>query len=189
MTEAEVLEFAKKTEALLEGHFLLRSGLHSKQFFQGALLLADTDATVKVCGALADRFKDIEVATVISPAIGGIVAGYEVARQLGTRAIFAEKNDADDLVLRRGFKIAKGEKVLIIEDVITRGGRVQQTVDLVREHGGDIVGVGVIVDRSGGTVSFDVPVLESLVQLQIETFEPSECPMCAAGSVAYKHGS
>ncbi len=189
MKEVDVLEYAKKTEALLEGHFLLRSGLHSRQFFQGALLLADTEATVDVCGALADRFKDIEVETVISPAIGGIVAGYEVSRQLKKRAIFAEKNAEDDLILRRGFKIAKGEKVLVIEDVITRGGRVQQTIDLVREHGGEVVGVGVIVDRSGGKVSFDVPVLESLVQLQIETFDPENCPMCKEGSVAYKHGS
>ncbi|MCK5835334.1 MAG: orotate phosphoribosyltransferase [Lentisphaeria bacterium] len=189
MKEVDVLKFAKETGALLEGHFLLRSGLHSKQFFQGALLLSDVEATQDVCSVLADRFKETECATVISPAIGGIVAGYEVARQLGKRAIFAEKTEDDDLCLRRGFKIAKGEKVLVIEDVITRGGRVQQTIDLVRREGGIVVGVGVIVDRSGGKATFDVPVLESLIELQIETFSPDECPMCAAGSVAYKHGS
>jgi orotate phosphoribosyltransferase len=189
MKEVDILKFAKETGALLEGHFLLRSGLHSRQFFQGALLLSDVEATQAVCGALAERFKMIECATVISPAIGGIVAGYEVARQLGKRAIFAEKTPDDDLCLRRGFKITPGEKVLVIEDVITRGGRVQQTIDLVRREGGEVVGVGVIVDRSGGKVSFDVPVLESLVELQIETFQPDACPMCAEGSVAYKHGS
>lgn len=189
MRDVEVLEYATKTGALLEGHFLLRSGLHSRQFFQGALLLADTDAASKVCGALAERFKSVECTTVISPAIGGIVAGQEVGRQLGKRAIFAEKDADDNLILRRGFKIEKGEKILVIEDVITRGGRVQQTIDLVREHGGEVVGVGVIVDRSGGAATFDVPVLESLVQLQIEAFEPDSCPMCAEGSTAYKHGS
>ncbi len=189
MKEVDVLQLAKDTNALLEGHFLLRSGLHSNQFFQGALLLSDSKAAEAVCGALADRFADAGAVTVISPAIGGIVAGQEVARQLGLRAIFAEKNEADDLILRRGFQIAKGEKILIIEDVITRGGRVQQTLDLVREHGGDVVGIGVIVDRSGGTVTFDVPQFEALEQLQIETYEAANCPMCAESSVAYKPGS
>ena len=142
MTEAEVLKYAEDTGALLNGHFLLRSGLHSNKFFQGALLMSDTNASDKVCGALADEFRDMGVETVISPAVGGIVVGQDVGRNLGVRAIFAEKTPEDDLVLRRGFKIAKGEKILIAEDVITRGGSVQQTIDLVRSHGGDVVGVG-----------------------------------------------
>ncbi|MGL4855226.1 MAG: orotate phosphoribosyltransferase [Lentisphaeria bacterium] len=189
MNEAEVLKLAKETNALLEGHFLLRSGLHSRQFFQGALLLSDTKAATAVCKGLANRFSGMEIETVIAPAIGGIVVGQEVARELGVRSIFAEKTADDDLVLRRGFTIKPGEKVLVAEDVITRGGRVQQTIDLVRAHGGEVVGVGVIVDRSGGLAKFDVPVVESLVKLQIETFEADNCPMCQAGSVAYKPGS
>lgn len=189
MTEQELLSLASGTGALLEGHFLLRSGLHSRQFFQCGLLLSDTKAADQVAAAMADKFRDVEVETVIAPAIGGIVVGQDVARHLGVRSIFAEKDANDDLVLRRGFKIKPGEKILIAEDVVTRGGRVQQTIDLVRELGGEVVGVVVIVDRSSGNASFDVPRFESIVQLNIETFDPSDCPMCKEGSTAYKPGS
>ena len=163
--------------ALLEGHFVLRSGLHSGKFFQAALLLQYPELAEKYCSALADKFKDANVEAVISPAVGGLIVGHEVAKALGTRAIFADKQDGD-LVLKRGFSIKPGERVLVAEDVVTRGGRVQQTVELVEKLGGDVVGIAVVVDRSGGDVSFNVP-FESIAKLQLETYQPENCPLCA----------
>ncbi|MEA2012490.1 MAG: orotate phosphoribosyltransferase [Verrucomicrobiota bacterium] len=178
-----------ETGALLNGHFLLRSGLHSNRYFQAALALQHTKTAEKICTALADLFKNTEIETVISPAIGGIVVGQEVGRALGVKAIFAEKDKNDELILRRGFKIAKGEKILVAEDVVTRGGRVQQTVDLVRELGGDVVGVAVIVDRSAGNApDFGAP-MKSLLELTIETYNPNECPMCKKNLPMDKPGS
>ncbi|MFN2475779.1 MAG: orotate phosphoribosyltransferase, partial [Chthoniobacterales bacterium] len=145
----DLLALFRKTGALLDGHFVLRSGLHSRQFFQCALLLQYTDIAADVCGRLAGKLHEIPCDAVISPALGGIVVGQEVGRSLGKRHIFAEK-DAGGLVLRRGFEIAAGERFIVAEDVVTRGGRVQETIDIVREHGGVVAGVGVIVDRSGG---------------------------------------
>lgn len=181
MTENEVLRYLTETGALLNGHFKLRSGLHSNQFFQAALLLQYTAVASKLCTALANKWKDSDIETVISPAVGGIVVGQEVGKALSCRAIFAEKDDDSNLLLRRGFSLRKGERVLIAEDVITKGGRVQQTIDLVREHGAIPVGVAIIADRSDGTVNFaDVP-YSSLVKLQLATYTPEECPLCKQG--------
>jgi len=138
-------------------------------------------------GALADRVRDLGATTVVAPAMGGLVIGQEVARQLGLRFIFVEKEDGK-LVLRRGFKIAPGEKILVVEDVVTKGGRVQETLDIVRGHGGDVVGVAIVVDRSNGTVDFGVP-LVSLLQLQVETFEADKLPADLAALPAVKPGS
>ena len=145
----ELLALFRMTGALLDGHFVLRSGLHSRQFFQCALLLQHTDIAARVCGMLADKVRALDCDSVISPALGGIVVGQEVGRALGKRHIFAEKA-AGGLVLRRGFKIAPNERFIVAEDVVTRGGRVQETVDIVREKGGVVAAVAVIVDRSGG---------------------------------------
>jgi orotate phosphoribosyltransferase len=188
LTDAQIHDRLIETKALLEGHFLLRSGLHSNRFFQAAQLLQHTLVAAELCADLAERCSDLGAVTVISPAVGGIVVGHEVGRSLGVRAIFAEKTAEDDLILRRGFKIEPGEKILVAEDVVTRGGRVQQTIDLVRSHGGEVVGVALIVDRSGGTVDFGVP-MTSLVQLSLPTYEPAVCPMCKEGTVAEKPGS
>ena len=177
MTEQEIVKILENSGALLSGHFQLRSGLHSNRFFQAALLLQYPDKAEIVCRHLADQFRDREIETVISPAVGGLIVGQEIARALGKRAIFADKEDGQ-LVLKRGFSIRPGEKVLVAEDVVTKGGRVQQTCDLVRSCGGEVVGIAVIVDRSGGTAHFDVPFYSAL-QLDLPTFEPSECPMCA----------
>lgn len=187
MTNAEIIKTFQDIGALLEGHFLLRSGLHSNRFFQAALLLQYPKVAEKLCIQLADNFRDMKVETVISPAIGGLIVGQEVARALDTKAIFAEK-DNDNLVLRRGFQIKKGERILIAEDVITKGGRVQQTVDLVRAHGGEVVGIAVIVDRSGGAVTFDVP-HKSLIQLDLATYDPANCPLCKQNIPVVKPGS
>jgi orotate phosphoribosyltransferase len=187
MTHDEIVKTFQDAGALLEGHFLLRSGLHSNRFFQAALLLQYPDVAEKVCAELAEQFKGMGIQTVISPAVGGLIVGQEVARALGVKAIFADKVN-DEMVLKRGFTIEKGEKVLVAEDVVTRGGRVQQTIDLVKEHGGDVVGAAVIVDRSGGKASFDVP-HKSLIQLELDVYEPDKCPLCSSGAPLVKPGS
>jgi len=179
MNKDQIIDILKNAGALLEGHFKLRSGLHSNRFFQAALLLQYPDKAETVCAALAENFKGKGIETVISPAVGGLIVGQEVGRALGVRAIFADK-DNGKLVLKRGFTIRKGEKILVAEDVVTRGGRVQETIDLVRSFGGDVVGVAVIVDRSGGEAKFDVP-HQSLIQLELDTYDPEKCPLCAKG--------
>ena len=187
MTQDEVLQIFNNTGALLEGHFILRSGLHSRQYFQCALALQQMPVVEKFGAALADKVHQFRAATVIAPAIGGLVIGQEVARQLGARFIFAEKEDGK-LVLRRGFKIASGEKTLVVEDVVTKGGRVQETIDIVRAHGGHVSGVAAIVDRSNGTVNFGVP-FASLISLQVELFKPDKLPPDLAKIPAAKPGS
>ena len=187
MTKEEIINVFKDAKALLEGHFKLRSGLHSNRFFQAALLLQYPDVAEKICVELAAKFKDADIQCVISPAVGGLIVGQEVARALGVRAIFADKVN-DELVLKRGFKIAPGERVLIAEDVITRGGRVQQTVDLVREHGGEVAGIAVIVDRSAGNAEFDIK-HKALLELELETYEPATCPLCQSGKGIEQPGS
>ena len=184
----DLLTLFRKTGALLDGHFVLRSGLHSRQFFQCALLLQYTDVAADVCGRLADKLRHIGCDAVISPALGGIVVGQEVGRALGKRHIFAEK-DARGLVLRRGFQIAPNERFVVAEDVVTRGGRVQETVDIVRAHGGIVAAVGVIVDRSGGNrPDFGCPFF-SLVEMNVETFEADNLPDDLAQTAAVKPGS
>jgi orotate phosphoribosyltransferase len=187
MTQDEVLQIFRAGGALLEGHFILRSGLHSRQFFQCALALQQMPTVEKLGAALATKVKSLGAVTVIAPALGGLVIGQEVARQLGLRFIFPEKEDGK-LVLRRGFKIAPGEKMLVVEDVVTKGGRLQETIDIVRAHGGNVVGATAIVDRSNGTVSFGVP-FQSLIALKVEAFEPDKLPPDLAKTPAVKPGS
>ena len=162
--------------------------LHSRTFFQCAILLQHTDIAARVCGMLADRLRDIECDSVISPALGGIIVGQEVGRSLGKRHIFVEK-DAGGLVLRRGFTISPNEKFIVAEDVVTRGGRVQQTIDVVRAHGGIVTGVGVIVDRSESSPpDFGCPFI-SLLKLAVENFEADKLPPDLAALPAKKPGS
>ena len=187
MTNQEVLQIFRDSGALLEGHFVLRSGLHSRQYFQCALALQQMPTVEKLGGELARKVASLGAVTVVSPAMGGLVLGQEVARQLGVRFIFVEKEDGK-LVLRRGFKIAAGEKILIVEDVVTKGGRVQESIDIVRQHGGNVVGVAMAVDRSGGTVAFGVPMF-SLIALQVETFDPQRLPADLASMPIQKPGS
>ncbi|HEX8312470.1 MAG TPA: orotate phosphoribosyltransferase [Chthoniobacteraceae bacterium] len=185
---AELLDLFRQTNALLEGHFLLRSGLHSRQFFQCALLLQHTQIAERVCGMLAEELRRIDAPRVISPALGGIIVGHEVARALGKPHIFAEKEDGK-LVLRRGFKIAPGDRFIVAEDVVTRGGRVQETIAIVQEHGGVVAAVGALVDRSGGELpDFGCPFI-ALTQLNVETFAADQVPADLAGTPATKPGS
>jgi len=187
MTAIEVMQIFRESGALLEGHFVLRSGLHSRQYFQCALALQQMPVVERLGAELARQAKPLGAATVVSPAMGGLVLGQEVARQLGLRFIFVEKEQGK-LALRRGFKISPGERILVVEDVVTKGGRVQETIDIVRAHGGRVVGVAIAVDRSGGTVGFGVPML-SLISLQVETFEPNGLPPDLAAIPAVKPGS
>ena len=188
MNDTEILKHFCDTGALLNGHFLLRSGLHSDQYFQAALLLQNTQVAALLCAEMAKPWKDAGIDVVISPAIGGIVVGQEVGRALATRAIFAEKDDNSNLVLRRGFSLRPGEKVLVAEDVVTKGGRVQQTIDLVRSYGAIPVGVTVLVDRSKGDVDFGIP-FHSLARLSLKTFTPEDCPLCQKGLAIDHPGS
>ena len=184
----DLLALFRQTGALLDGHFVLRSGLHSRQFFQCALLLQHTGIAERVCGALTERLREFDCDTVISPALGGIVVGQEIGRALGKRHIFAEK-DAGNLVLRRGFTISPGERFIVIEDVVTRGGRVQETVEIVRSRGGVVVAIGVLVDRSGGArPDLGCPFV-SLIQMNVETFSPDSLPPDLAATPAIKPGS
>lgn len=187
MTENEIINTCREAGALLEGHFLLRSGLHSNRFFQAALLLQYPDIAEKFCCQLADNFRGMDIQTVISPAVGGLIVGQEMARALGAKAIFADKVN-DQLVLKRGFKISENENILVGEDVITRGGRVQQTVDLVREHRGNVAGIAVIVDRSKGEAKFDIP-HHSLLELDLDVYEADNCPLCKEGVPLERPGS
>jgi orotate phosphoribosyltransferase len=187
MTETDVLKIFRDTGALLEGHFVLRSGLHSRQFFQCALALQQMPIVEKLGSELAAKVRSLSAVTVVSPAMGGLVLGQEVARQLGLRFIFVEKEQGK-LVLRRGFKIAPGEKILVVEDVVTKGGRVQETIDIVRGHGGQITGIAMAVDRSGGTIDFGIPTF-SLISMKVEAFEPDKLPPDLMTIPAVKPGS
>lgn len=182
MKQEEVLKLFEETGALLNGHFELRSGLHSNRFFQCAHLLQYPRIAAQLCEALVEKMKadlaGLEVDTVIAPAMGGITIGHEVARSMGVRFIFVEKED-NVLKLRR-FDIRQGERFVIAEDVVTRGGRVQETVDIVQQNGGEVAAIGILVDRSGGKARFDAP-LVSLLEIEPVTYDPAECPLCKEG--------
>lgn len=187
MSDQSVLKLFQDTQALLQGHFLLTSGRHSAQYFQCAKVLQYPAYTTRLCEIIAEKFKTIEFDTVIAPAMGGIIVGQEVARLLNKRSIFAEREDKK-LVLRRGFSLSPGERVLVCEDVVTTGGSVFETMEIVTSSEATIVGVGYIVDRSNGTVDFGVPSVSTL-QLSVVSFMPDECPMCKEGSPLVKPGS
>ena len=187
MNRESVIKIFKEHNALHKGHFKLSSGLHSEYYLQCALVLADPKIAAKLCKELAGKFKGKKIDVVIGPAIGGITAAYEVARALGARGIFSEREEGK-MALRRGFKLERGEKVLVIEDVTTTGGSAQEVVDLAKRLGAKVAGVGAIIDRSGGKAEFSVP-FKSLAQLEIETFKPEDCPLCKAGKPVIKPGS
>ncbi len=187
-TDAEVLEIFRETGALMEGHFILRSGLRSGYFFQCARVGERLDKITRLAELLIARLpEDLELDTVIAPAMGGLVIGQEVARQLGKRFIFAEK-DNDRLSLRRNFRIANDERLLIVEDVITKGGRVQETIDLVDSRGGLVAAVAVLVDRSADQARFDAP-LTALLKMNYPTYAPHEVPDALRNIPAIKPGS
>ena len=187
MTETQILDIFKKTESLFEGHFLLTSGRHSDRYFQCAKVLQYPEYTEQLCSIIANHFKNFEIDTVISPAIGGLVVGQEVARQLNKRFIFAERENKN-LTLRRGFSLSEGEKVLVCEDVVTTGGSVFEVIDIVKNNNAKIAGVGFIVDRSNGKVDFGFPQI-SVLKMEVVSYLPDECPLCKQSLEIVKPGS
>ena len=185
--QKEILEIFTRTKALLEGHFVLRSGLHSGHYFQCAQVCQRMDAVERLAELLIEKLKPYSFKTVLAPAMGGLVIGQEVARQSKARYIFAEKEN-NVLVMRRGFTLAPGEPVLIVEDVVTRGGRVLECLELVRQAGGKPVAVAMLVDRSAGTIRFDVPAI-SLLELSFPTYAADAVPEALARIPVQKPGS
>jgi orotate phosphoribosyltransferase len=183
----DVMEIFKQSGALLQGHFRLTSGKHSAQYMQCAQVLQYPHLAARLGAELAKNWQGQGIETVIGPAMGGIIVAHEVAKALGVRSLFTERENGA-MILRRGFTLSAGEKVLVVEDVITTGGSVREVLDVVRNLGAEPVGVGVLVDRSGGKQSFGVP-LKSLLQLNIEAFEPDECRLCKEGIPCIKPGS
>ncbi len=186
-TQEEILSLFRESGALLEGHFVLRSGLHSGHFFQCARVCEHLDKVTRLAELLLEKIPADSFETVVAPAMGGLVIGQEVARQAGARFLFVEKVD-DKLALRRNFQIKPGEKILVVEDVITRGGRVVEALDIIKAHGGTTTGVAVLVDRSQGKASFEVP-HTSLMELSFPTYEADKLPPELAAIPASKPGS
>lgn len=187
MTEAEVLTIFRRSGALLEGHFRLSSGLHSPGYLQCALVLQHPREAEVLGAALGAIVRSLGAQTVLSPAMGGIVIGQEVGRALGVRAIFAERADGV-LTLRRGFALDQGEKVIIVEDVVTTGGSTRETMEVARAAGAIVVGACAIVDRSGGKQGLDVP-FHALLPMDVKTYQPDDCPLCKDGVPVVKPGS
>lgn len=186
MKEAAVRQLLVDTGAILEGHFLLTSGLHSPLYVEKFQVLQWPEHTASLCAALAERFKGAGVQVVVGPVTGGVILAHEVGKNLGTRAIFTERENGT-MTLRRGFAIQPGEKVLVVEDIVTTGGSVQEVLAVVREQGGDTVGVALLVDRSGGKADFGVRT-EALLKLEVPTYQPDACPLCAQGMPMTKRG-
>jgi len=187
MTEAEVKDLFVKYGAILEGHFLLTSGLHSGMYVEKFQVLQYPKATEQLCAGFAEKFKDEKIDVVIGPVTGGIILAHETAKHFGTRAIFAER-DNGRMAIKRGFEIKPGERVLIVEDIVTTGGSVMEVIEVVKEWGGVVAGVAMLVDRSGGTVDFGAPA-KALLTLNIKTYASDECPLCKQGLPLVKRGS
>ena len=187
MTERETLELYEKTGALMHGHFRLTSGLHSDVYLQSAFVLQHPEHAAALGRELAARFLDPGAQTVLAPAIGGILVAHEVARALGVRALFTERENGV-MTLRRGFTLSPGERCLVVEDVITTGGSTREVVQCVEDHGGVVVGVGSLIDRSSGTAAFAVK-RTALATVTATTYPPEQCPLCKSGSQATKPGS
>jgi orotate phosphoribosyltransferase len=187
MQEAEVKELLVQHGAILEGHFLLTSGLHSGMYVEKFQVLQYPRATEKLCEGFAEMFKDEKIDVVIGPVTGGIILAHETAKHFGTRAIFSER-DNGRMTLKRGFEIKPGERVLIVEDIVTTGGSVLEVIDVVKAWGGVVAGVAMLVDRSGGKVDFGFPA-KALLTLNIKTHAPDECPLCKQGVPLTKRGS
>jgi orotate phosphoribosyltransferase len=187
MNQQELIAVFKERGALLEGHFRLTSGLHSNRYIQCAKILMYPELAAQLCSKIADNFKEQNVDLVVGPAIGGIVVAQEVGRALGVKAIFSERVEGK-MTLRRGFEINSKERVVVVEDVVTTGGSTKEVINLVKEHGGVVVGVGSLVDRHSGELDFGVP-FYPLLKLDIATYSPDDCPLCREEIPVVKPGS
>ena len=188
LNEDQILDIFKKRNAILEGHFKLSSGLHSGKYIQCAKVLEHPDSAEVLCNTLAERFKDDDISVVIGPAMGGIVVAYELARQLGVRNIFSERNADNEMIFKRGFEILEGENCIICEDVVTTGKSTKEVIELVKKYGGNLVACASLVDRTAGTVDLGVR-FESLLPVEVETFKPEACPLCKDGKELVQPGS
>lgn len=186
LEEKEVMQMLEETSAVLHGHFLLTSGLHSPMYVEKFNVLQHPLYTERLCKEIARRYENDKVELVVGPMTGGILLAHEVGKALGTRAIFTERVDGK-MTLRRGFQIPVGTRVLVVEDIVTTGGSVKEVMEVVKECGGILIGVGLLVDRSGGKVNFGVRT-EALLHLNVETFDPAQCPLCAKGVPFTKRG-
>jgi orotate phosphoribosyltransferase len=167
----------RSTSAVLEGHFRLTSGRHSATYIEKFRIMEDPPATVALCGMIADHYRDAGISLVVGPALGGVILAYETARQLGTRSIYAEKDGEGGLMFDRGFTITPGESVLVIDDVLTTGGSVRKTLELVQAAGGKVAGVAFLIDRTNGGVDFGVPFYASYA-MNVISYAPDDCPLC-----------
>ena len=187
MNADAVLDLFRRSGALLEGHFRLSSGLHSGQYLQSALVLQYPEFAAQLGTALAEATAHLQATAVLSPALGGIVIGHEVARALGVRGLFAERQDGT-LTLRRGFMLTPRDRVLVVEDVITTGGSTRETIDVARATGAEVLGAAAIIDRGHDPQRLHVP-MKTLVQLDVPAYQPDACPLCAQGRPVVKPGS
>lgn len=187
LTRDQLLDLFRKSGALLEGHFRLSSGLHGSDYMQSALVLQQPASAAVLGEAIAARVSHLRPTVVLSPALGGIIIGHEVARALGVRGVFAERQDGV-LTLRRGFVLSESDRVLVVEDVLTTGRSTRETMQVATAAGGRVVGAAAIVDRSGGLATLDVP-FGALLEYALPTFEPDRCPLCAQGVPVVKPGS
>lgn len=186
-SENSILEHFKQTNALLEGHFILSSGLHSPNYLQCALALQHPDDTARYGRAIAEKLAAEQFDTVASPAIGGLVIGFATAQALGVRFVWTERQNGV-MTLRRGFEVKEGERILVVEDVITTGGSTRECIEVLERHGAKVIAAASVIDRSGGTADVGVPRV-SLVTLDVPSHKPEDCPMCARGEEAVKPGS
>lgn len=187
MTEQKILDIFRENGALLEGHFVLSSGLHSDRYIQCALVLQHPRVAEALCSALAEKLKPLHVSTVAAPALGGVLVAHEVARALGARALFTERQNGA-MVLRRGFSLEANESALVVEDVITTGLSTRETIECIQRAGANVLGAGALIDRSGGAVNLGIP-KAALVTLSVQNYNPAECPLCKSGVPAVKPGS
>lgn len=181
LSKERVIEVLKEAGVLQEGHFLLTSGRHSNKYLQCAKIFRNTKYSAELCADLAEQFKDDDIQLVIGPAMGAVQMAYEVSRHIGCENFFTEREDGV-MTLRRGFAIEPGQRVLVVEDVVTTGGSVREVIEIVKQAGGVVAGVGVVVDRTGGKIDFGVPV-KSVISMDVQSWEPDECPLCKEGKI------
>ncbi len=188
MTRDEILKLLEQVGAIRQGHFELSSGRHSATYIQCALVLQFPQHAESLGKALGDIFHDHSIACVVSPALGGVIIGHEVARALGVRALFVERDRSGQMALRRGFELKPGERVLVIEDVWTTGGSTREAIGVVEQEGGLAVAAGALIDRSGGRLELNVPA-RAVIEMAVPSYEPDECPQCRSGGLPTRPGS
>lgn len=188
MKREEIIKLFEQVGGIRQGHFELSSGRHSATYLQCALVLQHPKSAEPLGHALAELFKEHSVACVVSPALGGLIIGHEVARALGVRSLFVERDRSGQMALRRGFELKPGEHVLVIEDVWTTGGSTREAIGVVEQEGGLAVAAGAIIDRSGGRLELNVP-SSALLELDVPSYEPDDCPLCRAGGMPTRPGS